>query len=250
VTAEVHKPKGGVRNWRELLGEIGVIVMSVMIALAVDQTAEAVHWAHTVDQAEHAMRLELRDDDDPQAYARLAASACIDGQLAAIQAALDAGKPADQVRAAALAFHGLYRTWDQEAWNALIGSDVASHVSPERMLRWSVPYRVMPSLADTNKQEMSVAAALTAGRHHEGPLTETEADRVAVTIEHLRELNVNMTRGAEVLLAGSHDIGVEVPAQVKQRTLAQLRASYGPCVVQPAPETKLLGPDRPDAVLR
>lgn len=246
---EVSKPKA-IRNWRELAGEVGVIVMSVMIALAVDQTAEAVHWAHTVDQAEAAMRLELRDDDDPQAYARLAAAHCLDQQLGAIQATLDAGRTADQVRAAAQAFHGLYRTWDQEAWNALMASDVASHVSPERMLRWSVPYRVMPSLAETNRLEMSTAAALTAGRRHNGQLTETEADRIAVTVEHLRELNLNMTMGAEVLLAGSHDIGVEVPAQVKQRTLAQLRAAYGPCVVEPQPETKLLGPDRPDAVLR
>ncbi|MBV9549476.1 MAG: hypothetical protein JO256_07365, partial [Alphaproteobacteria bacterium] len=39
---EIHKPKP-IHNWRELLTEIGVVVIGVCIALAAEQTVEALH---------------------------------------------------------------------------------------------------------------------------------------------------------------------------------------------------------------
>jgi hypothetical protein len=40
---EFHKPKP-VHNWRELLTEIGVVVIGVCIALAAEQAVEWWHW--------------------------------------------------------------------------------------------------------------------------------------------------------------------------------------------------------------
>src|SRR5258705_11348027 len=58
---EIHKPKP-IHTWRELLTEIGVIVIGVAIALAGEQTVEALHWHYRVNDAMEAIRLELRDD--------------------------------------------------------------------------------------------------------------------------------------------------------------------------------------------
>src|SRR4051812_29711919 len=85
---EIHKPKP-IHNWREFLKEYAIIVIGVLTALAAEQAAEAVHWHYRVKDAMEAVRLELRDDDGPQAYTRAAAWVCLDRQLDTIQAAIE-----------------------------------------------------------------------------------------------------------------------------------------------------------------
>src|SRR5271167_1629883 len=58
---DVHKPKP-VHSWRELLSEIGIIVIGVLIALSAEQLVEAIRWNHKVAEAEIAMRGELGRD--------------------------------------------------------------------------------------------------------------------------------------------------------------------------------------------
>jgi len=48
---EIHKPKA-VHGWRELLKEIGIIVIGVVIALGAEQAVDAIHWMHQVDAGE------------------------------------------------------------------------------------------------------------------------------------------------------------------------------------------------------
>ena len=55
---DVHKPKP-VRSWRELLTEIGIIVLSVCIARAAEQAVEWVHWRSQVTDARTVIATEL-----------------------------------------------------------------------------------------------------------------------------------------------------------------------------------------------
>ena len=73
---EIHKPKP-VHSWRELLTEIGVVVIGVAIALAAEQAVEWLHWQHRVADARAAILIEVRDDNGPQAYTRAAVMACL-----------------------------------------------------------------------------------------------------------------------------------------------------------------------------
>ena len=57
---EVHAK--AVHSWRELLSEIGVIVIGVIIALGAEQAVEAIHWRHKVADAEEAMSRELSNN--------------------------------------------------------------------------------------------------------------------------------------------------------------------------------------------
>ncbi|MBV9062475.1 MAG: hypothetical protein JOY77_06055, partial [Alphaproteobacteria bacterium] len=42
---DIHKPKP-IRNWREFLKEVGIIVLGVSIALGAEQAVEAIHEGH------------------------------------------------------------------------------------------------------------------------------------------------------------------------------------------------------------
>ena len=44
---DIRKPKA-IRNWREMLTEVGTIVLGVSIALAAEQGVEYIHWRNQV----------------------------------------------------------------------------------------------------------------------------------------------------------------------------------------------------------
>ena len=110
----VHMPKP-LHSCREFLGEVGIIVLGVLVALAAEQGAEAAHWHFKERAAEEAMRLELAEDDGPQAYARVAIGPCLDQQIDRIHDG--AGHvPLPQLRQWVAAYQPPARTWDDEAW--------------------------------------------------------------------------------------------------------------------------------------
>ena len=47
---DIHKP-GPIQNWRDLLKEVGVIVLGVSIALGAEQAVEWLHWRSEVTAA-------------------------------------------------------------------------------------------------------------------------------------------------------------------------------------------------------
>lgn len=55
---DIHRPKP-IHNWREFLGEIGIIVIGVLIALAGEQTVEALHHRSQVSELSEALDVEL-----------------------------------------------------------------------------------------------------------------------------------------------------------------------------------------------
>src|SRR5437763_8229092 len=78
---QLPKPLHG---WREFAGEVGIIVVGVLIALGAEQVVEGWHWRDKVGRAESAMRLELAEDDAPQAYGRVLVGPCLDAQIVRI----------------------------------------------------------------------------------------------------------------------------------------------------------------------
>lgn len=81
-----HMPKP-LHGWREFAGEVGIIVVGVLIALAFEQVVQSIHDRLVADQARDAIRaevrenlwwLEFRDSYEP----------CIDSMLAELGAVL------------------------------------------------------------------------------------------------------------------------------------------------------------------
>ena len=52
-----HLPKP-LHGWREFFGEVGVIVLGVLIALGAEQVVEGFHWQHEVSSFRAAVRQE------------------------------------------------------------------------------------------------------------------------------------------------------------------------------------------------
>ncbi|MBV9550211.1 MAG: hypothetical protein JO256_11120 [Alphaproteobacteria bacterium] len=232
---EFHKPKP-VHSWRELLTEIGVIVIGVAIALVAEQAVEALHWQERIRDARRAMTIELRDDDGPQGYLRIAARPCFDNQLAAIQGAIVARAKRKDIVPLIAQFGPPIYTWDSVAWNTLQSSDVASHISPEELRSWYLPYSRVIRLDEGNLREHQDVVALRPSGIADEMLSPGEADTMLAAIKRLSDDNRFIWGHSRTLLAGMKSLGVNLTTDQKQRILAGLRKrpGFGDCVVEPS----------------
>jgi len=231
---DIHKAKP-IRNWREFLKEFGTIVLGVSVALAAEQGVEWLHWKNRVADARAAMLLELRDENAPQAYTRVAARDCFDQQLINIRRAVEA----ERSRAEISALIGNYivptRTWRTASWDALLASDIASHIPPEQLIQWSLQHDMVPHLAAVGEQESQNLIALRLTRTTGEKLAQNEADTTLATISRLRADNSRMWAFGMGLLSNLKGGGIEVAPEQQHRILTDLKALFRGCVVTPAP---------------
>ena len=126
----VHLPKP-LHGWRAFVGEVGIIVVGVLIALGAQQVVEHIHSRESARQAVHAIQAELAVQE-VDAMERLAVQPCLAGQLNALATKLYAfrggmwkGMPMivnqtsdrdAQQRTVIAAYRAPERLWVSEAW--------------------------------------------------------------------------------------------------------------------------------------
>ena len=82
-----HLPKP-LHGWREFAGEVGIIVVGVLIALGAEQVIETIHWRNEV-AAERASLLQEANDNVTAVGAREAQQPCVDRRLREIRTVLE-----------------------------------------------------------------------------------------------------------------------------------------------------------------
>jgi hypothetical protein len=241
---DIHKPKPW-HGWRELLKEIVTIVIGVLIAIAFEQAVEWLHWRHKLADADAAVRFELHDDDLPQAYARILVRGCLEKQLDALTAALAADQPREAFSRLAKDYKPPFRTWDMNAWQTMVSSDVLTRLSAEETVHRSQAYNVVPALGVVNVQERRDATDLDALDPKPGALTATERDRTVLALQRLRMDNLQMFYGSLSLLNAGEGLGVKLTAKDKARVTSELRPTWGGCLAEPPAKTPGLNNQAP-----
>ncbi len=231
---EVHLPKP-LHGWREFVGEVGIIVLGVLIALGAEQVAQYFHQRAELREAEHAMTLELRDDDLPQAFTRTAIYNCYSGQLDAIENAVASG---DRGKFLTLAktYRPVFRTWDDEAWKAALASQVLTHSGSKRMIDWSTPYIMIALLGQSAKEELDVTPKLHARLSGNGPISAAQQDQLFQVIEDLRTRNRGMALSSLILMGVLGQRDLVLTPEAKRALLSEARAKYGGCVRELSPK--------------
>jgi hypothetical protein len=156
---EIHKPKP-VHAWRELLSEIGVIVIGVLIALAAEQVVEILHWHHQIAISEGA----LADDFDSVvslASEREAVSSCIDRRLDQLSGFIDQASETHRLPAIGTIGVPPIRLWKLTSWDSFLSSQAAAHLSHDALLSYSGIADFSTSLTGLNLAEINEWARLT-----------------------------------------------------------------------------------------
>jgi hypothetical protein len=193
---EVHsKP---VHSWRELLSEIGVIVIGVVIALGAEQAVEAIHWRHKVADAEEAMRGEL-SGDLAFAAGQLALKDCAAQYLDRMEGAIRDHRQ-DKVRAlAAMSPPFRPHPWLAESWTAAIGSQIPDHISRDRLGAYALAFRRVATQRDLQFDMQDRYGEIVGAADIEAPTPEISYAQLTA-LNKLRNKQLVMLQVADAML--------------------------------------------------
>jgi hypothetical protein len=226
-----HLPKP-LHGWRAFAGEVGIIVVGVLIALSAEQAVESWHWRSQAAEARSALRAEVGKDNLPQAYNRLAIAPCLTAKLDQLDAALAAHVDRAQFITLAQNYRPPNRGWDDEVWKAVIATGVLSHGGPGEIVNWSRPYWLIVKMGAANQAESDDAMDL-ASISPAGAMTPAEVDRTAVTLHRLRKREEGMQVSSRVLIEEAREAGVMMTAPEQREVIAELTPVWGKCVIAP-----------------
>lgn len=227
-----HLPKP-LHGWRAFAGEVGVIVLGVLIALTAEQLVR--EWRDRLDmnEAKQQMFIEMRDDNLPQAFARVAMAPCLDAQLSAIARGANANVSRAEITRLVGEFEPPVRTWDSDAFDAAVSSGALNQQGPQELIRWAAMYRVLPILRASGSEEDELIGDLAVLQDDRLPLTIEERSKSVQTANRLQRANRNMSTVGGLVIGLAKAAGVEMRQAQKAAILTDLRGAYGSCVRDP-----------------
>ena len=130
-----HLPKP-LHGWRELAGEVGIIVIGVLIALAAEQVVEAAHWREQVRLEREALRSEVVGNLD-SVKLRMLLEPCVRARLKELSRIFDDAERGMQPKLATNVGFPLPSGASKGAWNIAVTGDALSHMRIQEQLDFS-----------------------------------------------------------------------------------------------------------------
>ena len=158
-------------GWRAFAGEVGVIVLGVLIALAAQEVVEELRWREEVSRTEDALAIEIATSV-VHAGERQMVNRCLVERLTHLIGKVNSSQgswsadpmPISQallgVTAVPAAYQAPYRTpnrpWSDSLWRAAQNGGVFNHMPRERLAAYSKIYARMDGLRKVNEVEQQV----------------------------------------------------------------------------------------------
>jgi hypothetical protein len=131
----IHLPKP-LHGWREFLGEVGIIVVGVLIALGAEQIVESIHWDHEVAAERASLLQEAKDSLDGVAVRRKQ-QPCVDRRLAEIKMALERHKRGEAVGVSGRIGYPLVQWATRGSWQIALSGQALSHMKHDDKIAFS-----------------------------------------------------------------------------------------------------------------
>ncbi|MES2119239.1 MAG: hypothetical protein V4513_01515 [Pseudomonadota bacterium] len=227
---QLPKPLNG---WRKFAGEVGVIVLGVLMALALQQAVEAWDWKQRADAAIEDMRIEYSGDNGPQAYVRIAIHDCLDARYVALRDAIIARNSA-LTRSALPAIEFPGRSYDEQSFEGAIAAAIVPHVSASRWQSVRAVYAAVPHLNERAQAERMLLAQLRAVSADAGALDPNARMDALRAIEQLRELNNRMQSSGFWMMQKAKAAGFQIDRTALKAELQAYGNNWRQCVADRA----------------
>jgi len=156
-------------GWREFAGEVGIIVIGVLIALGAEQFVVKIHQRQEAEQAERTIRNEIGVNLG-RLQSRLGIYHCVRARIDEIQTLIDTAGPEHSFAAPSWVGRPQYWTFLNSRWDAESQAGRAALIDPARLSDYGVMYNRMQNLLNEMDAEQADWAKLR-------------------TLEHLRRLD-------------------------------------------------------------
>ena len=211
-----HLPKP-LHGWREFAGEVGIIVIGVLIALGAEQVVERIIWRNNVAEAKEDLATELEVDlFNADERARLVA--CVDGRLDQLAELIDL-PPAKPWKL--LPGHSLVpiRVWSSSGWDSAVADGAVAHMSRRERANYAYTYSYVRGMHSMVLEEYPVSVEFKM-LEHGGPLSEASQDRLRADLARMRGYNHLLAIGGRQIAHEIEKLGVHLTDNDRQ-TLSQ-----------------------------
>ena len=236
-----HLPKP-LHGWREFAGEVGIIVIGVLIALAFESLVE--HWHHDrqVDLARGAVRAEL-ENAGVVAYERLAVQPCLQGRIKDLQSQLSgegpwSGSPMDvksnlYFNVMPVVYRAPNRPLPMDGWKAAITGGTVDFMHPETVRGLSAIYNAVADFAANQADEQRAATRLSP-LAFDRPRDDNSRTQMLANLAEVDRINGLLVLDASELVEGIRSLKLGIDAREVQSDRKQVievqRKVRGTCV--------------------
>jgi hypothetical protein len=179
-----HLPKP-LHGWREFAGEVGIIVIGVLIALGAEQLIERWHWQHEARNASTAIDRELSADDGVYEE-RALLQKCADRRIEQLAQILRAGVRTHRLPNIGEIGRPAFRPTLRTAWDGAIASGALQHMDERRRESLSPIYAEARPYDDKVGEEELGWSALRMMEGAPGPVSDTTLTELSRTLAQLR----------------------------------------------------------------
>jgi hypothetical protein len=240
----IHRPKP-LRSVREFLGEVGVIVVGIVIALTLEQAVEWLHWHAQVERTEAALQAELKTNF-VFAYERRVLDVCVNDRIAILRDRLLEPGPHWMGVGLSSNDNGFYRKTPMppvfgipfrprrmEAWQTALASGVLNYMPSARVAIYARIYDQVAMMKQTQDAEIP-ALHQVGGLAFNRDLTTSDRTAYLDRLETIANLNRMMVGESGQLLHAPFALGADAfhLSQAEASVIvSRARAMYGSCVI-------------------
>lgn len=225
-----HLPKP-MHGWRAFVGEVGIIVLGVLIALAAEQVIETMRWHEKVDRTKDLLDAELHDDA-LSAYGWLATARCLDQQLDAADLAVAAGRSSGAIAPTA-PYSPELDVFTSDAWVNARSLEVTDHMSPESIRTYSHLFFFPTELQGNIVQLHQLAAELRPLSPGVRNVSSQEAGDYQRLIARARELQHRTELAQKILIMLGTRAEIRLSPREMQEAVVARKAQFGDCAGPP-----------------
>ena len=196
-------------GWRQFLGEVGIIVVGVLIALAAEQAIDNWNWQRKSSAAEIELRTELLAS---AAYSeeRLRMSKCFESKLDQLQIALVEAEEPIRKPMFVSRYWTIVRLWSADAWETARASDVLTHMAPAKVREYAALYRLIDLIRANLALEQQYISDLALLTWFTGRVSETMRDRMLAAVTRARRANEMIIRDSKQVIAAAEKLGIKL----------------------------------------
>lgn len=191
-----------IHGWRQFAGEVGIIVVGVLIALGAQELVEDRHWAGQIKEARASLDAQLVESKFA-ALERAASAWCIDRRLDFLDDVVAGRRLATELDTKVTPL----RLWGTSAWDAATASGAVARMPAVHRNDYAGLFSFTKAIGEMNQAEFALSGGLgTLERHSD--LTDVSRDRLAETIARLRASNGILKLGAQQWLAAAKPLNL------------------------------------------
>lgn len=210
-----HLPKP-LHGWREFVGEVGIIVIGVLIALGAEQVVEALHWHTEMNGERRALYSEARGNMGSVRW-RQHLQPCIDRRLSELDAILRAHAAGRPIVVRRSVGRPVTSFMSVTAWQVAVSSQAVSHMNLTEKLAFARAFSSYDNLDQALLREQDAWLKLGV---LDDPALLTEADWPAVRQAYAEARTLN----GRIKLIAQHVLLVGTLGQQAEQTFEASRS--------------------------